>query len=55
MSSNELFTLLYSIFDKLERIEQHLGIEEDTDLDGGVKFHVVKNEEEKVVEFPTRD
>jgi hypothetical protein len=56
MRGNEIFELLGAIFDKLERIEKHLGIEESsTDADGGVKFQVVKNEDEKVVEFPARD
>lgn len=52
-TSNELFTLLYGILDKLERIENHLGISKAVDADGGVPFKVITNEPEKVIEFPT--
>lgn len=59
-TSNELFTLLYGILDKLERIEQHLGIEDKkTELDGGVKFSVITSDnfEEKsnIIEFEKHD
>ena len=57
MSANELYTLLYNILDKLERIETHLGIENnEVELDGGLKFSIVPNDEkETVIEFPKRD
>lgn len=51
-TSNELFSLLYGILDKLERIEEHLGIEEKPELDGGVKFKVVEKPNNKIIEFP---
>jgi len=54
-TSNELFTLLYGILDKLERIESHLGIAKakEVEPDGGVPFKVITNEPKKVIEFPT--
>ena len=52
-TSNELFTLLYGILDKLERIESHLGISQEVEADGGVPFKVVTNEPKKIIEFPT--
>lgn len=52
MRGNELFDLLGVIFDKLERIEKHLGIEEEsTDSDGGVKLNVVEDVTDNVVEL----
>lgn len=51
-TSNELFQLLYGILDKLERIENHLGIQEtDIEQEKTPKFSVVKDE--TVVKFPT--
>jgi hypothetical protein len=56
MSANELYTLLYGILDKLERIESHLGIKDSSvDLDGGVKFRVVEDADENVVELHPKD
>ena len=52
MRGNELFDLLGAIFDKLERIEKHLGIEEEsTELDGRVKLNVVEDVTDNVVEL----
>lgn len=50
-NSNELFTLLYSILDKLDQIQSHLGIEEIPAKQDTPKFSVVK--EETVIKFPT--
>lgn len=59
-TSNELFTLLYDILDKLERIESHLGLKNNKpNLDGGVKFNVITTnqptEKSNVIEFGKND
>jgi len=53
MSNNSLYEitqLLYEVLDRVTRIEKALydDVEEDTDLDGGVKFSVVSDEEVEV-------
>lgn len=62
MSNNSLYeitSLLYDILDRVTRIEKALydDVEESTDLDGGVKFSVVSDEEveveDNVIKLPT--
>jgi hypothetical protein len=62
MSNNSLYeitSLLYEILDRVTRIEKALydDVEESTDLDGGVKFSVVSDEEveveDNVIKLPT--
>ena len=62
MSNNSLYeitSLLYEILDRVTRIEKALydDVEEHTDLDGGVKFSVVSDEEvevgDNVIKLPT--
>lgn len=53
MSNNSLYEitqLLYEVLDRVTRIEKALydDVEEATDLDGGVKFSVVSDEEVEV-------
>lgn len=61
MSSNSLYEItqmLYEILDRVTRIEKALydDVEEyEEDADGVVKFSVVTNESETVIDFPTRD
>lgn len=58
MSNNSLYEitqLLYDVLDRVTRLENELLGKKDIDLDGGVPFNVVSDEEEKVIEFPTRD
>ena len=60
MSNNSLYEItqmLYEILDRVTRIEKALydDVEETADLDGGVKFSVVTDEPETVIDFPTRD
>ena len=52
-TSNELFTLLYGILDKLEKIENHLGIAKEVEVDKSIPFRVITNEPKKIIEFPT--
>ena len=64
MSNNSLYeitSLLYDILDRVTRIEKALydDVEESTDLDGGVKFSVVSDEEveveDNVIKLPTSE
>ena len=61
MSSNSLYEItqmLYEILDRVTRIEKALydDVEEyEEDADGVVKFSVVTDESETVIDFPTRD
>jgi hypothetical protein len=61
MSSNSLYEItqmLYEILDRVTRIEKALydDVEEyEEDADRVVKFSVVTDESETVIDFPTRD
>jgi len=61
MSSNSLYEItqmLYEILDRVTRIEKALydDVEEyEEDADGVVKFSVVTDESETVIDFPARD
>ena len=61
MSNNSLYEitqLLYDVLDRVTRIEKALydDVEEPADLDGGVKFSVVSDEDiemDNVIKLPT--
>lgn len=61
MSNNSLYEitqLLYEVLDRVTRIEKALydDVEESPDLDGGVKFSVVSDEDievDNVIKLPT--
>jgi hypothetical protein len=61
MSNNSLYEitqLLYEVLERVTRIEKALydDVEEPAELDGGVPFTIVSNDEaEKVIEFPRQD
>lgn len=62
MSNNSLYEitqLLYEVLERVTRIEKALydDVEEDTELDGGIKFSVVDsdNNDDNVIKLPTLD
>ena len=56
-TTNEIFSLLYGIIDKLERIEQHLGIEDTKKESGEVVFQKLSVVESKnnIIKFGQND
>lgn len=62
MSNNSLYEitqLLYEVLERVTRIEKALydDVEEDTELDGGIKFSVVDSgdNDDNVIKLPTLD
>lgn len=55
----EITQLLYEVLERVTRIEKALydDVEEDTELDGGIKFSVVDSEDtnDNVIKLPTLD
>ena len=55
----EITQLLYEVLERVTRIEKAIydDVEEDTELDGGVKFSVVdsNDNEDNVIKLPTLD
>ena len=55
----EITQLLYEVLERVTRIEKAIydDVEEDTDLDGGIKFSVVDSEDtnDNVIKLPTLD
>lgn len=55
----EITQLLYEVLERVTRIEKAIydDVEEDTELDGGVKFSVVDSEDtnDNIIKLPTLD
>lgn len=55
----EITQLLYEVLERVTRIEKAIydDVEEDTELDGGIKFSVVDSEDtnDNVIKLPTLD